>query len=426
MKKGRRFPAPVQDTYMYLARQLHDAQGRCMITFDQRVDVERLSRALGLTMEAEPVLASRFVVHPWRPYWQLRDDLDRISRCAISTSMDAEQDGLRYLAGPLVPEQDAQIELKLLRGEKDVLCIKLNHMVTDGSGFLDYIALLSRAYRELEKNPGYRPDYAGTASRGQGQVLRHVGLRQLWRGGRAFRLPMSSWDLPAAGAECSGGALLVRRLPATALDVLKRYGRQTSTSMNVLLHTAFFRALCTLLNAPCDRNLSVQTTVNLRQHLPSGHVSRICNLAGIFFLNLPRISGEPFAATLARVQTLFEQAREEQPWLGGAMGLEASLLAGFALAERIFQYHRKRMLSRGAIQPILANLGNIHSEKIDFGDNRISDLAIIGPIPCSPAALVTVYTYEGSMSLTAGFTLAATDATVMSRLMDLFVAELPL
>jgi NRPS condensation-like uncharacterized protein len=411
---------------MYLARQLHDAQGRCMMTFDQAVNENRLSRALLLTMEAEPVLASRFVVHPWRPYWLRRDDLERISQVEVSASTDAKQDGLQYLAGPLDPELDPQIRLKVFRGHKDVLCLKLNHMVTDGSGFLDYIVLLGRTYRELGKNPDYRLSYAGAASRGQWQIVRRVRLRRLLQAGFAFKLPTAGWNLPATKLDCSNPTLLVHQLPERGLANLKSYCRQNRAGMNVVLHAAFFRALCLLLDPPFDKKLSIQTTVNLRQHLPPGYVTRICNLAGIFFLNLPRIREESFAATLARMQALFDQAREEQPWLGGAIALEGGLLAGFIFSELIFKNYQKRMRTLGAIQPILANLGNIHSEKIDFGDNTISDLAIIGPIPYSSAALLSVYSFNGAMNLTAGVCPAATDPTAMTRFLDLFIAELSL
>ena len=76
-----RFPAPPLDWLEYVARNVADQQLHCVIVFDKHVDAERMSQAVLLTLDAEPVLGCRFVYDRHRPYWERRHDLDRLTLC---------------------------------------------------------------------------------------------------------------------------------------------------------------------------------------------------------------------------------------------------------------------------------------------------------------------------------------------------------
>jgi NRPS condensation-like uncharacterized protein len=409
---------------MYLARRLHDGQGRCILTFAEPLDVDRLTRAFRLSLEVEPILGCRFVAHPWRPFWQRREDLDHISSCMLSPSMDIERDAFSFLSAPMSPENDALIQMKLLRGRQDTLCLKISHMVTDGSGLLEYLQLLGFIYKQLAEKPDEIPGYLGTSSRGQGQVMRHAGIRQILRGCLHFTLPVTAWGFPMMSADFSGRTFIVRRIPPVRLDALKTFSRVHQVSLNHVLHTAFYRALFELLDPPFAGPLPIEATVNLRQYLPTGRAQRICNLAGAFFPSLTRISGESFAETVRRVQDLFNLAKIEQPWLGAAMGIESSFVFGFTVADYISRFIRKRVEAPGKMHPFFANFGSLDAKRIDFGPARITDLVMIGPIPYPPASILSVHSFNGAMVLTTGYCHTAIDTKIMQRFLDLFVAEL--
>ena len=93
-----------------------------------------MARAVRLTMDAEPVLGCRFVKHPWRPYWERRDDLDRLHLCSVVEPQDPESELWRFIAMPLDPYEDSQVQVRIFRSGTDTLCVRLDHLAADGAG----------------------------------------------------------------------------------------------------------------------------------------------------------------------------------------------------------------------------------------------------------------------------------------------------
>jgi NRPS condensation-like uncharacterized protein len=424
-KKKRRYPAPAQDQFMYIVRDLHDAQSRCILTFTEPLDENRLSQAFLLSLRAEPVLGCRFVPRPLRPYWQLRDDLVEIARCKVFPAEEIEQDCYRFLAEPIRPEQDPQIQMRIFRGRYDALCIKINHMVTDGSGLLEYLQLFGGIYDALGRHVSSLPLYDNGPSRGMGGLFRAVGVRRLVRGWRNYRLPLSTLGFPSRGLDFSGRTFAIRRLPAERLDALKVYSRRSAASLNLILHTAFFRALFRLVEPPCAQDIPIEATLSLRPFVPNGRAGRISNLAGAFFPAMPRVAGESFAGTLERLKAIFAQADAEEPWLGTALTLEAMFVFGFRVAEGICQYLRRHVTGAAAMHPFFANLGKIDPRQVDFGDAKVHELILLGPVPFPPGSLLSVYSWKETLFLTSGYCETAVDAAVIERFFDLFTEELP-
>ncbi len=119
------------DRAQFCTRAMCDAQIHCIISFNGRVDMERMSRAVRLTLDAEPVLGCRFVKRWWRPYWERRDDLDSIKLCEFTEKADIEQEVKQFLTTPIDPCKDPLVQVQILRSVTDTLCIKVNHVVAD-------------------------------------------------------------------------------------------------------------------------------------------------------------------------------------------------------------------------------------------------------------------------------------------------------
>jgi len=410
---------------MHLMRTLHDAQIRCVITFSGRIDVERMARAVRLTLYAEPILGCRFVEHPRKPYWERRDDLDCVPLCHVTESTDVERELYKFLGAPIDPYTDIQVQVGIFRSDRDALCIKVNHMVTDGAGSIEYAGLLAKTYRELGANPDHFPQPNLQTARGQSQVFRHVGLLPLVREFCRLPYPRSAWGLPAISQDFSGRAFAIRRIEAERFANIKAYCYQHQASINEVLLTAFYRSLFEVLAPPENVPLPVQVTVNLRRYLPSGRAGAICNLVGGFFPAIDRKPGAMFDDTLAQIHSVMESAKANQSWLGGALYLEMVFLPGFSPMRRLAQNILAREVNSGRFHPFFANIGVIYPQQVDFGDTIVADVSMFPPVPHPPACIISINTFCETMIITTGFCDTATDAQVIGRLLDLFVNELP-
>jgi len=424
----KRFPATPLDQYVYLSLALHDGQLRSVITFAGQVDAERMSRAMRLTLDIEPILGCRFIEHPWRPYWERRDDLDIVSLCPVVEPKDMESELSEFLAASMDPRTDPLVQVKIFRSDKDTLCIKVNHTVADAGGARECIGLLARTYRELSVDSTYCPRPNLRGSRGHGQVLRRVSPLSLIRGCWHFSYPKPWCDFPTISQDFSGRAFTVRRIGPERFANIQAYCRRHQVSVSVILLTAFYRALLVIFAPPVNVPLPIAQTVNLRRYLPSGQVGTICNLSGAFFTIVNMQSGATFSDTLTQVSAARKAVNEHKPWLGEAVYLNLAFLPGFLLGQRILRLYfsnRMREDASGKVIPYLANMGTINPQHFYFGDTEVIDVCPFGMVPYGPGLMLGVNTFRNNFIFNIPFSNTAIDAQIVECFLDSFVCELP-
>jgi NRPS condensation-like uncharacterized protein len=152
-------PAFAHDFGNYVARYgMGNFQIQAIMKLDGRIDFDKLSRAVRLSVDAEPVLGCRFIEHA-PPYWKRLEDIDNITFCSIEETNNVEEAVHRFLESPLDMDHDPMVKVKLIRSEQyDTLGIKLNHTCCDGAGAKEYIHLLSQIYSSMDcENGTYVP-----------------------------------------------------------------------------------------------------------------------------------------------------------------------------------------------------------------------------------------------------------------------------
>jgi NRPS condensation-like uncharacterized protein len=133
-KIPRRFKAEKLDKVLFFMRMANDVQLHCVIVFDRFLDVTRMQRAVQLSLEAEPILACRFVKGKWRQYWEERDYLDWRECVRLVHANNIDQEIGNYLAAPISHLEDPLLQVRIFRSTTDTLCVKVNHMVADAGG----------------------------------------------------------------------------------------------------------------------------------------------------------------------------------------------------------------------------------------------------------------------------------------------------
>jgi NRPS condensation-like uncharacterized protein len=397
-------PAPAKT--LYAGRSLGDLQVRCVIRFDGQIDAERLSCAVCLTIEAEPLLGCRFVEKLWRPYWQSLDNLDSTTIFNAVTCKDAQAEIKAFLARPMDVCVGPQVQVTLFRSINDTLCVKINHMVLDGGGFKNYIGLLARTYRELKTNPEYKPETHTHSNRVFRQAFRQVGLPRVIGAAHHGSIPRSDWGSPASGQVVSDAVFEERHIEPERFAEVKAYCQRKQATMTDVLLAAFYQAMFTLVEPPVGANLPVMVTVDLRRYLPEYYSSAICDLASAYFVRLKQAKANTFEDTLTRVRRLSDHVRANQEWLD-ALNMELLFLPGFYFGKSILQSLMKWHDISNKILPIISNIGVIDPAIVDFGDTAVADVTLYGPTPRRPSYDISVSTFGNRMSLTASSANAA-------------------
>jgi len=200
------------DQAEYLDRVICNQQIQCVIEVGGRVDEARLTRAVRLAYDAEPALGCRFVERRRGPFWQRRDDIDRLVLCTVKDCASAGDvaHGLdEFLLEPGDPRRDPLVRVRVLRGETDTACVKVDHIVADTGGAKDLIYLLCEIYERLGDYPGYEPAANARGDRSLRQVLERVSLPDKLRSLRYANPSAPAWGFPFKGFGCYDQAFAV-------------------------------------------------------------------------------------------------------------------------------------------------------------------------------------------------------------------------
>ncbi len=420
-----RFSATTRDQLMYIGRAVSDQQSRCIISFAGQINIDRLDQALRRTIKAEPILGCRFVPHSWHPYWEERDDLNRMPLLSIKEGRRLEDALWEFACKPLSPFSDPQIQACLFRADTDTLCIKLDHVAGDGEAVKQYSYLLADVYRKLVADRSYNPE-PGLGSRWQCSPARRS--REVLTRIKKFRNSASSWPrwgFPWHDNDPSDRTFAIRRIGPESFSVIRKYGCHYHVSVNDILLTAFYRALFKIIDPPMDVLLPVAVPVDLRAHLPKGLIARICNLSGGLRPAIRRQYGETFEDTLANVHSEMDKLKARDPEFRIPFCQRLALKIGFNYTKRVIERVAKHVARSGKSNPFLTNLGIIDKRQLDFGDVETTDAFIPGLVNYPPHFMLSASTFDNAMTLAVGFCSAARQRPLVEGFLDRFCRELP-
>lgn len=427
-KIPKRFRTTLIDRSVSYLSYVSDQMVHMELEFGTRVDIERLTRAINLTLDAEPVLGCRFVEHWRKPYWERVDTSER--EVFLWTKKEAEYEAFK--SASIDPYGGPQIRACVWSSPRgDRFLLKAAHYATDVGGLKNIVELISSIYSRLASEPGYRPTPNIKGSRSLWQVLRYIP----WHAYPRICLD-HVWDLRSQiGSKGTHTLLLqdgprtslvfIRRLiPSNRLNVVISYGRARDATLNDLMIAAFFRALAMEGDWNGKTRLWIITTVDLRKwYLPAGRASAVANLSGLEYPTLGTDLGTDFDATLKKVTVMTRRRKRTgiglNEWVGG---LPAYVFLPSSWLRSIFHMTFDRQIKNHNVRPFLTNLGDIDPESLVL-DNPPLNAWILTPPVYAPQFSVGFSGYAGTLTLSAG--VYSYQKTVVEQFLDRVISELP-
>ncbi len=428
------------DRSMSLLGNVTDATLHGIVELEGRVDAGRLERALRLLLEMEPVLGCRFVAGHGAPRFERRRDLDGLSLCRVR-EVSSPVEGLEAGLGRAVdPTADPLISVTLLRGEKDLLWLRLSHLVGDGAGARDCLYHLAALTQELQRDPDFRPPSASPsrrARRGLGQVTRSLGiwdrLGMVRRGIQDLRgrlLPRAHWRMPTtpgvAGAGAAGRTHVWRHLGAEQVRAMRDYAHERRATLNDLLTAAYLRGLAAVIRPSSSVPLRLRFTVDLRRYLPGGRADAICNLSTFGFLNAGRGSERSFSELVSRVRAEMTVMKED--YLGfGETALFGTLLSAVphAWLARAASSPRDRAPAPELLTPTFTNFGAFQPSLLAVDGLAVRSAFLLPPVMFPPGFAIAASGCGEGVTLSAGFCESAISRGRVSRFFHRMASELP-
>jgi NRPS condensation-like uncharacterized protein len=323
------------------------------------------------------------------------------------------------LLSPIDHEREPQLKVFLIRGqERDALCVLVNHMICDGSGFKEYLYLLSDLYTKCEEDPGYaeRPNLPGP--RDFRQLLQNLSLKAKLKILLSASEPQGqdqSMVLNVSG-HAQAPMIVAADLEAEVFGAIRRYARERRASVNDMLLTAYARAIH---RATGCGDIAIPCPVDLRQYKREGQDCGICNLTGSYWCRVTVRPGESFDDTLQKVSAWMRERKQSDACLKGPMLYHMLFYAlPFGLVRKLFE--------KGSPVPVTSytNLGELDAEKFRFGKCAIGEAFIATAIKRAPYFQLSVSTYGGRCTLTSSFYGSDEDKKTVSDLLDGLVRDI--
>lgn len=404
---------------LWEVKKFNDHQLRCVLRFKHCLGAETLKKAVHASIEALPILGTRYICGP-RPHWTTLETSE-LGRAVVMARDETEFE--EFVASKVDESIGPQVRVCLLNSEPFSIALKMNHMVCDAADFKAYIYFLAKLYSGVTPDPGYRPR-GSSEDRSVRRVLKRFSL-----GVRVKSLLLESNQnnhsggsrFPLSESGETRSLVLTRKLGHGRTATIKRYAKAKGATLNDVLLTAFYRCLFRRLNLSPGTLLRIPVMVDMRRYLPETKGSLpLSNLTSTVSTELNCKSGERFEDTLGRVKSVMDQRKRSNPGLNGFIKLDrAYRFLGRAIANRLLMAKMNHPLIS------MTNMGALDSHRMSFGDQHPCDAVFTGSIKYQPYFQLSVSSYDGELTLGVNLLGSNSDRDGILSFFDEMEAELP-
>lgn len=260
-EKKLRFPVEFFDLVQFFLKDYNDHQLHCIIYFKNKLDIKCIKQAVLLSMDVFPILRSRFVVEK-TPYYEFIDVLnDDIVTYIQSDSVEKEID--KFITTRIDITGKPQLLVRIIGNDcKDILCVIINHMICDASGFKEYLYVLSAIYTNLKKDSHYKPLHT-TNLRNLAQIYKKFSiidrLKMIFMSCSMPKNKDSKNDkliFPFSNQGRITPFIVTYKLQSNRFLELKKYSKIHDVTINDIILAGFIRTLYIMLDIK-DRFVSI-------------------------------------------------------------------------------------------------------------------------------------------------------------------------
>jgi len=397
---------------LYDETGFNDHQLHSVIRFRSKIDEATLEKAVALTLQAIPILATMFV-RDGKPHWESLTT-EALRRAFMAVDDEAAFD--EAITYRIDEESGPQIRLCLLKRERSAIAITMNHMIADAGGFKDYLYFLCATYSRLMRDASYTPPRVN-GGRGIRDLIREFGLRK-----RISALIAQKADSNKTGSLCfpfdSGNRIepfiATRVVDRGKVARLKTYCKERGATINDAALAAYYRVLVRYIGPAAAEGLEVPVMIDMRRYLKDKEFRALRNLASTTVTRLRLNEGESFEETLGKAKALMDALKRQSLGLGGYAKMSLLFgLCGDRLAVRLMRFGLRHPLV------CMTNIGELDQRRLAFDGAEVESAYMCGSIKHKPHFQLALSGFDGTITLSSN--LYGTEADKAS--IDAFLGE---
>jgi NRPS condensation-like uncharacterized protein len=420
-----RFAATGADTAIAITRaKVNHRIGLSASLPPGHLDADRLARAVRLSFDAEPVVGCAFRTDERRAYWQRLPDLGSTTVLLQEGVTDPDA-MMRSFQAVEVGDEGPQAAVALFRAaERDVVGIKVSHVLADGHAAKQYAYLLADIYSRLKTDPAFIPE-PNLRERPSGRdVWANLSPEQRREARKAKSWTSPTWPAPETEDPGSGPTYQWVTLPPELFVALKSYGSDRGCTVNDVMLTAVLRACISSLDPPAGVPLSLMYTADLRRYLHDAGTLPISNVSISGSLDIERVNAESFEDTLRRVHQRMQRWAEMCHGAGPLASAERIAGLGYRMTERLLGLAFRAGGSSGKTYPWFTNIGIIDDARMGFDGVAPDSGFMFGPGAVGVSIVPVISTYRDALTVSMGYCDSDENAQLVEELLGSIAGEL--
>lgn len=399
--RNNKLRAVLWDQMHYMLRRYNDRMTHIALNFEGEIDPELLKASFGLLLDASPVLKSRFVPSPIRPYWCVTDCSadDLFSVCDTS---DPEAAAMDFLLKEIPADGPGQVRLGLFRsGRHQVLAMLTNHMCMDASDTMYFLRTLCRNYDALAGHGELVP--IRTGSRSHARIYAdyppifkfHAQLLFRYRG----KIRSSPVFPYTASDEHDRRRIVYRAFSGETSERVRSYSKTHGVTRNEVLTAAIMTVLYSVCGADHDKPLALNCAVNLRRYRKDhGEATGLTNHAAWLSCRVGSYTSD-FSEMAAAVHSSMKQAKDD-PYMGlytlPLLNLGCSVVPFFITEPIVARVYSNPPLG-------VSNVGTLKGKDYSFSTARLTGGHLSGTVKKKPGFLLTIATFDDHFVISGAF-----------------------
>ncbi|WP_253489063.1 condensation protein [Methanocalculus alkaliphilus] len=424
-----RYPASTFDIFNVSFERFFDPAMHRIVVFDGALDAGVLREATMLLIGSNPYLGARFAEDGDLPVWEaIPEDAWAMAFSVVTGAGDGP---LPRPPPPIDPRKGPQVLVRLYRrGDGDTLSVTCHHGFCDAGGLGIVTRQLLSIYRNLMKDPAYRPPRLDSYDRGMDQILdlyTEDERRQALRDEEPF---IDRWGFPYAYTGRGEPKIAYRRFSQERLDAVKAFGRKHGATVNDILIGCYFLALKKIRADLCDHGepRSIMSSADLRRHhcMDTGDLPR--NSSVSFQITLSLDEGAGLADIIGEVTAVMARKKQRDLGLACILFYETLLEGGMPAVEEFFDAIARGHAEEGLKNPVFSNLGIIDPDDLTGGEDLLPEIRDVQTLPCvcwPYGFLLVASTFRGRLTLMTGYEEGPYATETVERFLGCMDAYLP-
>ncbi len=401
-KRNRiRVPAQVNDQWNFLLSTIWDQMIHLIIRFGDRLNEPVLASAVRSACEAEPLTTMRFCEGDPPYFMTAPDSVDRTY--AVTHTVDPDAALRAILQKPLDPATGPMAQVRLLRSDHDLLCISVNHTISDAYGVKSFANRIARLYHARSAAVPFLP-LENSHDRSFGSVLRLFSPEEREVAAARFGSQQSTWSVPMYTlSHGDPGYSALSLSPAVFSDIKAGAGLRGATVNDVLL-SAFSIALAMSVPEFPNTVRPVLTSIDLRRYLSPDAFPSLANLSVALEVPVMAEPGTSLSTVVRQVHTAMDERKRGHAGIGATERLCRDFSGGYDRVKRHLQkLEEETREGRREKNPFFSNLGVIPESVLDYGGVPVAEAWMLPPVEYPPGFGLAASTCRGSLTLSTGY-----------------------